>query len=123
MWLRQLRDVFAGQDIYIVGTGPTLNVFPLEMLQDKICLSLNDAYKAHPAIAPMALMHHQLYAHTDKDTNSDYHGNLKNIKYPIVKATDASGRKSSIGTIHFSTISTGRTTSTASGPRPRMPIS
>src|SRR5680860_533504 len=87
MRLRQLRDVFAGQDIYIVGTGPTLNVFPLEMLQDKICLSLNDAYKAHPAIAPMALMHHQLYAHTDKDTNSDYHGNLKNIKYPIVKAT------------------------------------
>ena len=87
MRLRELRDVYRGQDIYIVGTGPTLNVFPLDFLQDKICLSLNDAYKAHPAITPMALMHHQLYAHSDNDPNSDYHENLKNIKYPIVKVS------------------------------------
>ena len=87
MRLRELRDVFAGQDIYIIGSGPTLNVFPLEYLQDKICLSLNDAYKAHPAVTPMALMHHQLYAHSGKSIDEDYHDHLKGIRYPIVKAT------------------------------------
>lgn len=87
MRLRELRDVFAGQDIYIVGSGPTLNLFPLEFLRDKICLSLNDAYKAHPAITPIALMHHQLYAHDGNEIAANYHENFPGIKYPIVKAT------------------------------------
>ncbi len=86
MRIRELRDVFAGQDIYILGSGPSLNVFPLDFLDDKICLSLNDAYKAHPAIGPIAFMHHQVYAHSGPDETSPYHPHLKNIKYPIVKA-------------------------------------
>ncbi|MEX0758593.1 MAG: hypothetical protein WD100_03335 [Tistlia sp.] len=87
MRLRELRDVYAGQDIYIVGTGPSINVFPMDFLEDKICLSLNDAYKAHPAVTPMALMHHQLYAHKGRSITAPYHENLKGIRYPIVKAS------------------------------------
>ena len=85
MKIRELRDIYLNQDIYIVGSGPTANLFPLEFLQDKICLSLNDAYKMHPAITPIALMNHQVYAHLEKREGSPYHESFKNIKYPIVK--------------------------------------
>ncbi len=85
MRLRELRDIYLGQDIYIVGSGPTLNLFPLDFLQDKICLALNDAYKKHPAITPIALMNSQLYAHTSDDPESPYHEYFKAIKYPIIK--------------------------------------
>ncbi len=85
MRLRELRDVFQNQDIYIVGSGPTTNIFPLEFLQDKICLSLNDAYKMHPAITPIALMHNQIYAQSAERVEAPYHEYFKNIKYPIVK--------------------------------------
>ena len=87
MRLRELRDVYKGQDIYIVGAGPSINLFPLDFLQDKICLALNHVYKSHPAIAPIALLHHQLYAHAGNKVTSPYHELFQNIKYPIVKAT------------------------------------
>lgn len=87
MRLSELRDVYRGQDIYIVGTGPSTNIFPFEFLQGKICLSLNDAYKMHPAITPIALMHHEVYAHTDKQDPSSFHPYFQNIKYPIVKGS------------------------------------
>lgn len=87
MRLRELRDVYAGQDIYIVGSGPTNNLFPHGLLRNRICLSLNDAYKIHPAITPIALMHHQHYAHTGPDVGTPYHENFFRIRYPIVKAT------------------------------------
>ncbi|MBZ8178489.1 MAG: hypothetical protein SAL07_05310 [Oscillatoria sp. PMC 1051.18] len=85
MRLRELRDIYLNQDIYIVGSGPTANLFPMEFLRDKICLGLNDAYKIHPAIAPIVLMNHQLYAHAGKKVTAPYHENFKNIKYPILK--------------------------------------
>ena len=85
MRIRELRDIYLNQDIYIVGSGPTANLFPLEFLRDKICLSLNDAYKMHPGITPIALMNHQIYAHIEKKEGAPYHENLKNIKYPIIK--------------------------------------
>lgn len=87
MRLRELRDVYLGQDIYIVGSGPSINLFPMDFLRDKVCLSMNDCYKVHPAITPIALMHHQLYAHAGQDRSAPYHENFKNIKYPIIKAT------------------------------------
>lgn len=85
MKIRELRDIYLNQDIYIIGSGPTANLFPLEFLQDKICLSLNDAYKMDSAITPIALMNHQVYAHSEKLEGSPYHESFKNIKYPIVK--------------------------------------
>ena len=87
MRLRDLRDVYRGQDIYIVGSGPTASLFPMELLRDKICLALNDAYKIHPAITPITLMHHVTYAHAGNNIAAPYHQNFFNIKYPIVKAT------------------------------------
>lgn len=87
MRLRELRDIYRNQDIYIVGSGPTANLFPMELLQDKICLGLNDAYKIHPAVTPIAFMHHSTYAHAGNNILAPYHDNFLNIRYPIVKGT------------------------------------
>jgi hypothetical protein len=85
MRLRHLRDIYRGQELYIVGSGPSINIFPKDFLRDKICLSLNDTYKAHPAIQPIALMHHEAYSRTGASEFADFHPLLENIKYPIVK--------------------------------------
>lgn len=87
MRLRDLRDVYSGQEIYIVGSGPTTNVFPMDFLSDKICMSLNDSYKIHSNITPISLMHHQIYARKGNSSDAEFHPNLSGIKYPVVKAT------------------------------------
>jgi|GEM_PF-2912247 len=87
MRLEHLRDIYQHQDIYIVGTGPTSSLFDFSYLKDKVCLSLNDAFKMHSSITPIALMHHEIYAHTGKDLGAPFHPNFKNIKYPIVKGS------------------------------------
>lgn len=87
MRLRDLRDVYSGQEIYIVGSGPTTNVFPMEFLADKICMSLNDSFKIHPDIAPIALMHHQTYSREGNTIDAALHPNFHSIKYPVVKGT------------------------------------
>lgn len=87
MRLRNLRDIYSGQEIYIVGSGPTSNVFPMDFLADKICMSLNDSFKIHPNIAPIALMHHQTYCREGNTIEAPLHPNFSKIKYPVVKAT------------------------------------
>lgn len=87
MRLRDLRDVYSGQEIYIVGSGPTANLFPKEFLADKICLSLNDSFKIHPNITPIALMHHQIYSRNGKSLEDEFHPNFRGIKYPVAKGT------------------------------------
>lgn len=87
MRLRDLRDVYSGQEIYIVGSGPTANAFPMDFLADKICMSLNDSFKIHPAICPIAFMHHQTYCREGNSPEAPLHPNFSNIKYPIVKGT------------------------------------
>lgn len=87
MRLRDLRDVYSGQEIYIVGSGPTANVFPMDFLADKICMSLNDSFKIHPAIAPIALLHHQTYCREGNTPDAALHANFSRIKYPVVKGT------------------------------------
>src|SRR3989338_9186407 len=47
-WVSELCDVHAGSDIYIVGTGPSLRVFPREFLSGKITIGLNDAWRFLP---------------------------------------------------------------------------
>lgn len=86
MRLRGLIDVYLNQDIYIVGAGPSVNVFPMDFLKDKICLSLNDTYKMHPAVKPVVIMNNPTYAHAGS-REAPYHEYFKNIKYPIVKMT------------------------------------
>lgn len=87
MKLSDLRDVFVGQDVYIVGSGPTSGVFPFEFLRNKVCIGLNDSYKIHDAITPITLMHHQVYARSGAQISDDFHPNFANIKYPVVKSS------------------------------------
>jgi hypothetical protein len=93
MRLRDLRDVYLGQEIYIIGSGPTTNIFPMEFLANKICMSLNDSYKIHPNITPIALMHHLNYSREGKTADAAYHPHFSNIKYPVVKGTGKSRRE------------------------------
>ncbi len=44
MKIEKLWDRHVGQTIYIVGTGPSMQVFPLDFLKDKITIGLNQAY-------------------------------------------------------------------------------
>lgn len=90
MRLRELRDVYLHQDIYIVGSGPSANVFPHEFLADKICISLNDAYKMSPAITPVTFMHHETYARQGDHPGAPFHPYFENIKYPVVKVSGKS---------------------------------
>ena len=87
MRLRELRDIYIGQEIYIIGSGPSTNIFPFDFLADKICLSLNDAYKMHPSISPIALMHHQIYSRDGNTIDHPIHKNFNSIKYPVIKGT------------------------------------
>lgn len=43
--IEELDDIYPGEDIYIVGTGPSLRVFPRTYLDDKIVIGLNMAWK------------------------------------------------------------------------------
>lgn len=46
---------FVGADLWIVGTGPSMSVFPLDYLRDKTCLLLNDAQRWFPGLGPIAM--------------------------------------------------------------------
>lgn len=43
-----------GRDTFIVGTGPSMTVFPLSFLEGKTCILLNDAAKLFPSLGPVA---------------------------------------------------------------------
>lgn len=43
--ISELYNRHQGADIYVVGTGASLRVFPLEFLDDKITIGLNQAWK------------------------------------------------------------------------------
>lgn len=45
MKIGELYGAHPGQDIYVVGTGPSMRVFPKEILEGKICIGLNQAWK------------------------------------------------------------------------------
>ncbi len=87
MRLRDLRDVYQGQEIYIVGSGPTANAFPMDFLADKVCMALNDSFKIHPAVAPIALMHHLTYCREGNTPEAPLHPHFDGIRYPVVKGT------------------------------------
>lgn len=45
---------FVGQEIYIVGSGPSMNVFDRSILKGKVCFLLNDAQRYFPELGPLA---------------------------------------------------------------------
>jgi len=60
--VKQLFNKHPNKDIYIIGTGPSLRLFPKEFLYDKITIGLNQAYKLiqptysltiHPYLIPL----------------------------------------------------------------------
>ena len=61
-FLNDLYKKHIGADVYIVGTGSTLRLFPLDFLKDKITIGLNQAYRhfdptysltVHPYLIPI----------------------------------------------------------------------
>lgn len=54
MRVSDLYGTLEGKDVYIVGTGPSMSVFPVEYLRDKACVLLNDAWKYFPTLGPFA---------------------------------------------------------------------
>lgn len=47
-YVSQLYGAHKGADIYVVGTGTSLRVFPLSFLEDKITIGLNQAWQMLP---------------------------------------------------------------------------
>jgi hypothetical protein len=47
-WIGELYDKHRDRDIYVVGTGSSLRVFPLDFFDDKITIGLNQAWKFLP---------------------------------------------------------------------------
>lgn len=54
-----------GNEVYIVGTGPTLRVFPVEYLRDKTCILLNNAHRILPGFGPVAFSNHRAFLEKD----------------------------------------------------------
>ena len=49
--MRSIEELYGrhpGSDIYVVGTGASLRVFPLAFLENKITIGLNMAWKVAP---------------------------------------------------------------------------
>jgi len=93
MRMTELADRFLQRDIYIVGTGPSASVFPFETLSGEVCIGLNDAFKMHPSIGPVALMHHHLYSRAGRTIEDPFHENFQFVQYPVVKAAGRDGVK------------------------------
>ena len=45
MRINQLYGKHAGQDVYICGTGPSMRVFPIDYLRDKVTIGLNQFWR------------------------------------------------------------------------------
>lgn len=61
MRIQQLWDRHAGQDIWVVGTGPSLRVLPRSVLENRILIGLNQAWKLGIAPTYMLTVHPELY--------------------------------------------------------------
>jgi hypothetical protein len=52
-------SVVRGQDCYVVGLGPSMSVFPRQMLVGRTCVLLNDAQRHFPELGPIAFSNHR----------------------------------------------------------------
>jgi len=55
--LDDLYKKYIGQDIYIIGTGPSLSLFPKSFLDNKLTIGLNQAYKVIPNLKYSLTIH------------------------------------------------------------------
>lgn len=68
------KPPFADASVYIIGTGPSVSVFPIVYLKDKFCILLNDACQSFSQIGPVAF-----------SNNRNFLSGC-NLPYQIVKA-------------------------------------
>lgn len=54
MRVSELYGRWQGKECWIVGTGPSLDVFPVDLLRDKTCILLNDAQSHLRGVGPIA---------------------------------------------------------------------
>lgn len=75
---------FVGQRIHIVGTGPSMSVFPQSILEDKFCVLLNDATRYFPKLGPVAFANNkaQLKFPSPKLTHKIVKGRLRFDPHP-----------------------------------------
>lgn len=85
--LDELYKKHIGQDIYIIGTGPSLSLFPKDFLSDKITIGLNQAYKLlsptylitiHPYLIPLNLSKKTCYLTKVKPSDESWSEHVKN---------------------------------------------
>src|SRR5688572_652999 len=107
--LKELRKRHLKEDIYIVGTGPSLRLFPFDYLKSKTVIGLNQAYKhfdkldycltIHPYLIPLEkfewnckwitkvkITDENWQLHTFRKNDKDFYifnnnNNLKNFDY------------------------------------------
>ncbi len=84
-----------GQDIYIVGLGPSMRRFPVKWLRGRFCVLLNDAWQAFPGLGPVAFLN---------GTRHGVGGFPEQIKYRIIKGR-ARGEKNPGD--HFNVVKSG----------------
>lgn len=88
MVLTDLRDCFKDETIYILGTGPTLSLFPKDYFRNKKCILLNNAYKIIGNNGPVGLFHSIDYLFDAGSIGKVLpHRSSELIKYPIVKVS------------------------------------
>lgn len=64
MRIRELygKPEWKGKPVYIVGTGPSMEVFPIKYLEDKYCILLNDAsQRFFPTLRPIAFSNNKKF--------------------------------------------------------------
>jgi hypothetical protein len=47
-WISEWNDRWKGRDVYVVGTGPSLRAFPVDILRDRPTIGLNMAWRSAP---------------------------------------------------------------------------
>lgn len=66
MRIQGLIDKHKGGDIYIVGTGPSMRVFPVDFLHDKTTIGLNQAWR-YLKLKYCITVHPELFSDYEKD--------------------------------------------------------
>jgi len=70
MRIQELTDKHKGQDIYIVGTGPSMRVFPVDYLNNKITIGLNQAWR-YSKLSYCITVHPELFLEYQKEKKNE----------------------------------------------------
>lgn len=71
MRIQSLWDRYKGEEIWIIGTGPSMRVFPHEIYREKITIGLNQAYRYGVPLTFSVTVHPELII-GNKDTPEHY---------------------------------------------------